>query len=290
MSAVRGDALATLFYVANWHFILSDQGYFVQAAAPSPLLHTWSLAVEEQYYLIWPLVVLAVARRWGVRAAGRRRRGRGAGLGRADGLPLPGRILDRPALLRHRHPGPGPAGRVLPRRRRFPPRRRFHHRASPMERQPSPPGAVDRPRGGRCPLSGLGLARPVRTGPLPLPGGILPGGPGRRRRHRGLRHRPGIGDRPPALAPGPGPRGAHLLRPVPLPLAPVPGPRPRPYRAGRDRAAGGPAGGHLRRRPLLVPVRRGADPDGGSGGGARKPWAWRREPPPSWSWPWWWPR
>jgi len=68
VSAVRGDALATLLYVANWHFILSDQGYFVQAAAPSPLLHTWSLAVEEQYYLIWPLVVLAVARGFGVRA------------------------------------------------------------------------------------------------------------------------------------------------------------------------------------------------------------------------------
>ncbi len=68
VSAVRGDALATLFYVANWHFILSDQGYFVQAAAPSPLLHTWSLAVEEQYYLVWPLVVLAVARWFGVRA------------------------------------------------------------------------------------------------------------------------------------------------------------------------------------------------------------------------------
>jgi peptidoglycan/LPS O-acetylase OafA/YrhL len=68
LSAVRGDALATLFYVANWHFIFSDQGYFVQAAAPSPLLHTWSLAVEEQYYLVWPLVALVVVRRWGIRA------------------------------------------------------------------------------------------------------------------------------------------------------------------------------------------------------------------------------
>jgi peptidoglycan/LPS O-acetylase OafA/YrhL len=66
--AVRGDALSTLLYVSNWHFILSDQGYFVQSAAPSPLLHTWSLAVEEQYYLIWPLVALVVFRRWGRRA------------------------------------------------------------------------------------------------------------------------------------------------------------------------------------------------------------------------------
>jgi peptidoglycan/LPS O-acetylase OafA/YrhL len=68
VGAVRGDALSTLLYVANWHFIISDQGYFVQAAAPSPLLHTWSLAVEEQYYLIWPLVALVVVRRWGIRA------------------------------------------------------------------------------------------------------------------------------------------------------------------------------------------------------------------------------
>ena len=65
VGAVRGDALSTLLYVANWHFIVSDQGYFIQAAAPSPLLHTWSLAVEEQYYLIWPLVALLVVRRWG---------------------------------------------------------------------------------------------------------------------------------------------------------------------------------------------------------------------------------
>ncbi len=65
VAAVRSDAVATLLYVANWHFIVSNQGYFVQAAAPSPLLHTWSLAVEEQYYLVWPLVALFVMRRWG---------------------------------------------------------------------------------------------------------------------------------------------------------------------------------------------------------------------------------
>jgi peptidoglycan/LPS O-acetylase OafA/YrhL len=59
-SLLRGDGLATLFYVANWHQILSGQSYFAQVSAPSPLLHTWTLAIEEQFYLVWPLVVVGV--------------------------------------------------------------------------------------------------------------------------------------------------------------------------------------------------------------------------------------
>ncbi len=59
---LRLDSLATLFYVANWHFILEGQSYFTAALAPSPLTHTWSLAIEEQFYLVWPLVVLALVK------------------------------------------------------------------------------------------------------------------------------------------------------------------------------------------------------------------------------------
>ncbi len=54
LGRLRGDALATLFYVANWHSIVAEQGYWDLFAAPSPLQHTWSLAIEEQFYLVWP--------------------------------------------------------------------------------------------------------------------------------------------------------------------------------------------------------------------------------------------
>jgi peptidoglycan/LPS O-acetylase OafA/YrhL len=54
----RDDALSALAYLANWRMILRGTDYFAQTAAPSPLQHTWSLAIEEQFYLLWPLVLL----------------------------------------------------------------------------------------------------------------------------------------------------------------------------------------------------------------------------------------
>jgi len=53
----RGDAIASFFYVNNWHQVLSQQSYFETFQRPSLLQHLWSLAVEEQFYLLWPLAL-----------------------------------------------------------------------------------------------------------------------------------------------------------------------------------------------------------------------------------------
>jgi peptidoglycan/LPS O-acetylase OafA/YrhL len=71
LERIRGDAISTLFYYANWHAILSGRGYWELFSNPSPLEHAWSLAIEEQFYLVWPLVVGALS--WFVHWRARRR-------------------------------------------------------------------------------------------------------------------------------------------------------------------------------------------------------------------------
>ena len=57
LHSIRSDSFAALGYVANWRFVFSGQSYFDQFSQPSPLRHMWSLAIEEQFYLVWPLIV-----------------------------------------------------------------------------------------------------------------------------------------------------------------------------------------------------------------------------------------
>ena len=65
--ALWGDTVATLLYVANWHFIVTNSSYFNQFTSPSPLEHTWSLAIEEQFYVVWPVLLLLLVRLGGRR-------------------------------------------------------------------------------------------------------------------------------------------------------------------------------------------------------------------------------
>jgi peptidoglycan/LPS O-acetylase OafA/YrhL len=69
LPVIRGAVASSAAYVGNWWLIAQHSSYFAQFAPPMPLGHLWSLAVEEQFYLIWPWLLL-LGLRW---ARGRRR-------------------------------------------------------------------------------------------------------------------------------------------------------------------------------------------------------------------------
>lgn len=58
--SVAGDSVWSAAFMANIHFAMDAVDYF-NSEAPSPLQHYWSLSVEEQFYLVWPLAALAAA-------------------------------------------------------------------------------------------------------------------------------------------------------------------------------------------------------------------------------------
>jgi peptidoglycan/LPS O-acetylase OafA/YrhL len=68
IGALRSDVIAALTYTSNWWQIIAGRSYFVEAGRPELLKHLWSLAIEEQYYLAWPFLLM-----FGLRKLGRQR-------------------------------------------------------------------------------------------------------------------------------------------------------------------------------------------------------------------------
>ncbi|WP_138735628.1 acyltransferase family protein [Modestobacter excelsi] len=73
---VLGDAVASALYVGNYRLALRGTDYLAADAPPSPFQHYWSLGVEEQFYLFWPVLMIVTA--WAARTVLRRRAARGA--------------------------------------------------------------------------------------------------------------------------------------------------------------------------------------------------------------------
>jgi peptidoglycan/LPS O-acetylase OafA/YrhL len=71
LATIRGGVLATAVFGGNWWLAFDHQPYFVSTGRPSMLQHLWSLGVEEQFYLLWPVIVAATLAA-GIRAAARR--------------------------------------------------------------------------------------------------------------------------------------------------------------------------------------------------------------------------
>ncbi len=68
LTGIRESGLASLFYVTNWFFLANGDGYWNLFTAPTPFDHLWSLAIEEQFYVVWPLLFVPLANQAGGRA------------------------------------------------------------------------------------------------------------------------------------------------------------------------------------------------------------------------------
>ena len=250
LDSVRRDGPWALGYLANWHAIAESGGYWQSFQQPSMFDHLWSLAIEEQFYLVWP-IVLAVVWRWAPRPSRALVTTCIAGIvaslvtmvvlaGPGDptrvymGTDTRARLSARRGARRHRPVPPprGPAGR---------PGRR--HRARGGRRRPRAV-VVGRRRRGQ-----LGTALPRRPR-RPL-GAVRAGG--RRRRDRARRDR-----RPGARVPAAGVDRRDVLRPLPLALAGVRRAVAGAHRARRAAVAGPAAGRGRGVRGGLVPARRGS--------------------------------
>jgi peptidoglycan/LPS O-acetylase OafA/YrhL len=94
---VRFDAISAALYYSNWQFALESVNYLTLGGAQNPVLHYWSLSVEEQFYLAWPLLLFAAVR-FGRRGAGAARRIRwGAVVAIAGGCSLAYSVIATPA-------------------------------------------------------------------------------------------------------------------------------------------------------------------------------------------------
>ncbi len=163
LSGLRGEAIATLLYVNNWHAIFAHQSYFAQFSTPSPLQHTWSLAIEEQFYLVWPLVLL-VLRALRAAAAGAASASivtvtLGVRVLGAHGGPLPPRSRIPPASTTAPTPGSSTSWRARP-----------SPSWPPSRPQPNAAGAPRPARGGARPRpwpSACSGSVPARSGGLP---------------------------------------------------------------------------------------------------------------------------
>jgi hypothetical protein len=62
-TVIAGDVIAACLYVVNWRFMAESVDYFADGVSVSPVRHYWSLSVEEQFYLLWPVVLLLATAR-----------------------------------------------------------------------------------------------------------------------------------------------------------------------------------------------------------------------------------